>query len=84
MSINAETLVQQMNHEIAAIQPSDILAFNAEIASIPGIVRLTLGEPDFNTPEHVKQAAIKSIETMKVTMRLRMGRWRYELRQPTS
>ncbi|WP_395538270.1 aminotransferase class I/II-fold pyridoxal phosphate-dependent enzyme [Lactiplantibacillus pentosus] len=62
MSINAETLVQQMNHEIAAIQPSDILAFNAEIASIPGIVRLTLGEPDFNTPEHVKQAAIKSIE----------------------
>ncbi|PHM04034.1 aromatic amino acid aminotransferase [Lactiplantibacillus plantarum] len=51
-----------MNHEIAAIQPSDILAFNAEIANIPGIVRLTLGEPDFNTPEHVKQAAIESIE----------------------
>ncbi|MCG0733579.1 bifunctional protein: amino acid aminotransferase [Lactiplantibacillus plantarum] len=51
-----------MNHEIAAIQPSDILAFNAEIANIPGIVRLTLGEPDFNTPEHVKQATIESIE----------------------
>ncbi len=62
MSISPETLVQNMNHEIAAIQPSDILAFNAEIANIPGIVRLTLGEPDFNTPEHVKQAAIQSIE----------------------
>lgn len=62
MSINSETLVSHMNHEIAAIQPSDILAFNAEIANIPGIVRLTLGEPDFNTPEHAKQAAIKSIE----------------------
>lgn len=62
MSINSETLVNHMNHEIAAIQPSDILAFNAEIANIPGIVRLTLGEPDFNTPEHVKQAAIESIE----------------------
>ncbi|MBT1142862.1 aminotransferase class I/II-fold pyridoxal phosphate-dependent enzyme [Lactiplantibacillus argentoratensis] len=62
MSINSETLVSHMNHEIAAIQPSDILAFNAEIANIPGIVRLTLGEPDFNTPEHIKQAAIKSIE----------------------
>ena len=62
MSINSETLVSHMNHEIAAIQPSDILAFNAEIANIPGIVRLTLGEPDFNTPEHDKQAAIKSIE----------------------
>ncbi|MGJ3790455.1 aminotransferase class I/II-fold pyridoxal phosphate-dependent enzyme [Lactiplantibacillus argentoratensis] len=62
MSINSETLVNHMNHEIAAIQPSDILAFNAEIANIPDIVRLTLGEPDFNTPEHVKQAAIESIE----------------------
>ncbi|WP_076656147.1 aminotransferase class I/II-fold pyridoxal phosphate-dependent enzyme [Lactiplantibacillus plantarum] len=62
MSINSETLVNHMNHEIAAIQPSDILAFNAEIANIPGIVRLTLGEPDFNIPEHVKQAAIESIE----------------------
>ncbi|MCS6091798.1 aminotransferase class I/II-fold pyridoxal phosphate-dependent enzyme [Lactobacillus sp. LMY-20] len=62
MSINSETLVNHMNHEIAAIQPSDILAFNAEIANIPGIVRLTLGEPDFNTPEHVKQVAIESIE----------------------
>ncbi|WP_072534317.1 aminotransferase class I/II-fold pyridoxal phosphate-dependent enzyme [Lactiplantibacillus plantarum] len=62
MSINSETLVNHMNHEIAAIQPSDILAFNAEIANIPGIVRLTLGEPDFNTPEHVKQAVIESIE----------------------
>ncbi|MCG0633210.1 bifunctional protein: amino acid aminotransferase [Lactiplantibacillus plantarum] len=62
MSINSETLVNHMNHEIVAIQPSDILAFNAEIANIPGIVRLTLGEPDFNTPEHVKQAAIESIE----------------------
>lgn len=62
MSINSETLVNHMNHEIAAIQPSDILAFSAEIANIPGIVRLTLGEPDFNTPEHVKQAAIESIE----------------------
>ncbi|MFB9768899.1 aminotransferase class I/II-fold pyridoxal phosphate-dependent enzyme [Lactiplantibacillus modestisalitolerans] len=61
MSIKPETLVQHMSQSISAIQPSDILAFNAEIANIPGIVRLTLGEPDFNTPEHVKQAAIDSI-----------------------
>ena len=54
MSINSETLVPQMNQAVAAIQPSDILAFNAEIANIPDIVRLTLGEPDFNTPDHVK------------------------------
>ena len=62
MSISPESLTHHMNRAIAGIQPSDILAFNAEIANIPGIVRLTLGEPDFNTPEHVKQAAIRSIE----------------------
>ncbi|MFC6164237.1 aminotransferase class I/II-fold pyridoxal phosphate-dependent enzyme [Lactiplantibacillus dongliensis] len=61
MPIDSTTLVQHMNDRLSEIQPSDILAFNAEIANIPGIVRLTLGEPDFNTPEHVKQAAIDSI-----------------------
>lgn len=61
MTINAQNLVQHMNQTVIGMQPSDILAFNAEISTIPGIVRLTLGEPDFNTPEHVKQAAITSI-----------------------
>ncbi|VDG23278.1 aminotransferase class I/II-fold pyridoxal phosphate-dependent enzyme [Lactiplantibacillus mudanjiangensis] len=62
MSIDSQSLVQHMNNRLAEIQPSDILAFNAEIANIPGIVRLTLGEPDFNTPDHVKAAAIDSIK----------------------
>jgi len=61
MSIKSENLVKQMNQAVAEIQPSDILAFNAEIANIPDIVCLTLGEPDFNTPDHVKQAAIENI-----------------------
>ena len=36
-----ETLVNHMNHEIAADSAVWYLAFNAEIANIPGIVRLT-------------------------------------------
>ena len=55
-------LIGHMKKELAALAPSDILKFNQEIAEIPDIVKLTLGEPDFNTPEHVKQAAIRSIE----------------------
>lgn len=55
-------LVDRMKKEVRALQPSDILAFNQEIAQIPDIVRLTLGEPDFNTPDHVKLAAIGAIE----------------------
>lgn len=58
MSIKSEKLVQQMNQAVAEIQPSDILAFNTEIANIPDIVRLTLGEPDFNTPDHVDRKSV--------------------------
>ena len=31
-------------------------------SAVEGIVKLTLGEPDFPTPEHVKAAGIQSIE----------------------
>ncbi|KRK99829.1 aspartate transaminase [Secundilactobacillus odoratitofui DSM 19909 = JCM 15043] len=55
-------LSESMKHELSQIQPSSILKFNQEISTIPDIVKLTLGEPDFNTPDHVKQAAIQSIE----------------------
>ncbi|TLQ51862.1 aminotransferase class I/II-fold pyridoxal phosphate-dependent enzyme [Lacticaseibacillus casei] len=55
-------LVDRMNQEVLQLQPSDILQFNAEISKIDGIVKLTLGEPDFPTPEHVKAAGIRSIE----------------------
>ncbi|WP_088809487.1 MULTISPECIES: aminotransferase class I/II-fold pyridoxal phosphate-dependent enzyme [unclassified Listeria] len=48
--------------ELAAIQISGIRRFNNEIANIEGIMKLTLGEPDFDTPEHVKQAAINAIQ----------------------
>lgn len=52
----------KFNHKIEKIAVSDIRQFDTEVSSIPGIIKLTLGEPDFNTPEHVKQAGIKAIE----------------------
>ena len=56
------TLADHMNARVKALAPSDILGFNKEIAGIDGIVKLTLGEPDFFTPEHVKQAGIQAIQ----------------------
>ena len=50
------------NHRLDCIQPSSILSFNEQISTIADIVKLTVGEPDFNTPEHVKEAGIKSIQ----------------------
>lgn len=51
----------RFNHKIEAIAVSDIRQFDMEVSQIEGIIKLTLGEPDFNTPEHVKQAAIAAI-----------------------
>lgn len=55
-------LVEKMNRRLAKIKPSDIRTFDAVVSDVPGMVKLTLGEPDFNTPEHIKAAAIKAIE----------------------
>lgn len=51
-----------VNERVNALPPAQIRAFDDEISAVPGIVKLTLGEPGFDVPEHVKKAAIKSIE----------------------
>lgn len=59
----AKDLSSTINHRLDALTPSRIRAFDQQISSIPGIIKLTIGEPDLDTPEHVKQAAIKDIES---------------------
>ena len=51
-----------VNDRVNSLPPAQIRAFDDEISNVPGIVKLTLGEPDFNVPDHVKTAAVKSIE----------------------
>lgn len=55
----------QLNPDILNVEPSALRQFDHEISSDPQIVKLTLGEPDFNVPEHIKAAAIKAIEDDK-------------------
>lgn len=57
-----QRLESVVNQRVDALPPAQIRAFDDEISAIPGIVKLTLGEPDFNVPDHVKQAAIRSIQ----------------------
>ncbi|MDN6900295.1 aminotransferase class I/II-fold pyridoxal phosphate-dependent enzyme [Oenococcus sicerae] len=56
-----KNLDRMTNTFVQAAGPSEILALNQEFKSIDDIVLLTVGEPDFNTPEHIKQAAIADI-----------------------
>ena len=47
-------LTKRFNKNLNRIEVSLIRQFDQSISSIPGVLRLTLGEPDFTTPEHVK------------------------------
>ncbi|MBC1500546.1 aminotransferase class I/II-fold pyridoxal phosphate-dependent enzyme [Listeria weihenstephanensis] len=52
---------KKIRQSVREIEISGIRKFNNHVAGIPDIIRLTLGEPDFPTPEHVKQAGIDAI-----------------------
>lgn len=56
------TLTKSIRPELFDIEVSGIRTFNNRVSAIPDMIRLTLGEPDFPTPEHVKQAAIQAIQ----------------------
>ena len=54
-------LTKRFNKQLDKIQVSLIRQFYQAISEIPGVLRLTLGEPDFTTPDHVKEAAKRAI-----------------------
>src|SRR5690348_10929510 len=54
-----------LSERAARLQPSPTLAVTARAAALKAegkdIIGLGAGEPDFDTPEHVKEAAIRAI-----------------------
>lgn len=57
----ASSLKGQINPRLLGVSASGVRSFDAMVSSIPGVVKLTIGEPDLNTPEHVKDSANHSI-----------------------
>ena len=55
-------LTKRFNKQLDKIQVSLIRQFDQAISEIPGVLHLTLGEPDFTTPNHVKEAAKRAID----------------------
>lgn len=55
----------QVAHRLQNVKPSPTLAINAHAAALKAeghdIISMGVGEPDFDTPEHIKNAAIISI-----------------------
>ena len=58
-------------HRVQRVKPSPTLAVTARAAELRAagqdIIGLGAGEPDFDTPEHIKQAAIRAIESGAAT-----------------
>ncbi|MGT2912119.1 pyridoxal phosphate-dependent aminotransferase [Streptococcus cameli] len=55
-------LTDRFNKQLDRIEVSMIRKFDQSISDIPGVLKLTLGEPDFTTPDHVKEAAKAAID----------------------
>lgn len=59
----AKNLLDTINPRLLAASASGVRSFDAMVSQIPDVVKLTIGEPDLNTPEHVKEAAMHSINS---------------------
>lgn len=55
-------LTNRFNKQVEKIAVSLIRQFDERVSGIDDILKLTLGEPDFNTPEHIKEAGEKAIQ----------------------
>ena len=51
-----------LNDTVRAMPPSGIRRFFDMLAEMKDVISLTIGEPDFTTPEHITRAAIASLE----------------------
>ena len=51
-----------LSEKVVSMKPSGIRKFFDILNEVPGVISLTVGEPDFKTPWHVREAAISSLE----------------------
>ena len=56
----------QVSDRLASLSPSATLAMSQKSGELKAqgvdVINLSVGEPDFNTPDHIKAAAIKAVE----------------------
>ena len=57
-----KSLENKFNTSLTNLTGSPIREFDRYASSIEGIIKLTLGEPDFDTAEEVKEAAKRALD----------------------
>ncbi len=58
---------------VRTMQPSGIRKFFEMLGDRPDVISLTVGQPDFVTPYHIREAAIRSIENGKTWYTANLG-----------
>ena len=58
--------MEQLSDRLNRLSPSATLAMSQKSGELKAqgidVINMSVGEPDFNTPEHIKEAAIKAVE----------------------
>lgn len=58
---------KKLSHRVQSIKPSGIRKFFDLAKQVEGVVSLGVGEPDFDTPWHIREAAVYSIQSGQTT-----------------
>lgn len=56
-----------LNQQVKTIEISGIRKFFNMVTDVEDVVSLTIGQPDFYTPEHIKEASIEAVKANKTT-----------------
>lgn len=58
--------MEQVSHRVAALSESSTIVMNTKTKELQAqgidVINLTVGEPDFYTPQHIKEAAKKAVD----------------------
>ena len=55
-------MMKELNPEVLAIKPSGIRKFFDLVSEMKDAISLGVGEPDFDTPWHIREEGIHSLE----------------------
>jgi len=68
-----------ISQRVRALQPSPIRRFFDLVEAMPDAISLSVGEPDFITPWHIREAAIYSLERGQTHYTPNRGTWELRL-----
>ena len=70
---NSNPIANQVATHVAAISPSGIREFFELVQGRPDVISLGVGEPDFATPWHIREASIYALERGKTSYTSNLG-----------